>query len=58
MFRNELLEEVTRIIYPLIFKAFMEGYNGDMYYGWVDYILHVGPLLTVIIKVSDDKSNI
>ena len=29
-------------IFPLTFKEFMEGYDGDIYHGWAEYVIYGG----------------
>ncbi|MCB6992169.1 ATP-binding protein [bacterium 210820-DFI.6.37] len=42
-------------IYPLTFKEFMEGYDGDMYRGWAEYVIYGGLPLTVTMKTEEQK---
>ena len=42
-------------IYPLTFKEFMDAYDGDMYHGWVEYVVYGGLPLTVTMKTEEQK---
>lgn len=42
---------------PFTFKEFMQGYNGDIYHGWADYIVYGGLPLILAMKTDDQKAN-
>lgn len=44
-------------IFPLTFKEFMEGYDGDIYHGWAEYVIYGGLPLTVTMKTEEQKVN-
>ena len=44
-------------IYPLTFKEFMQVYEGDVYHGWVEYVIYGGLPLTVTMKTEEQKIN-
>ena len=44
-------------IFPLTFKEFMEGYKGDVYHGWAEYVIYGGLPLTVTMKTEEQKVN-
>ena len=44
-------------ICPLTFKEFMEGYDGDIYHGWAEYVIYGGLPLTVTMKTDEQKVN-
>ena len=44
-------------IFPLTFKEFMEGYDGDIYHGWAEYVIYGGLPLTVTMKTEEQKIN-
>ena len=44
-------------IFPLSFKEFMEGYDGDIYHGWAEYVIYGGLPLTVTMKTEEQKVN-
>lgn len=44
-------------IFPLTFREFMEGYDGDIYHGWAEYVIYGGLPLTVTMKTEEQKVN-
>lgn len=44
-------------IFPLTFKEFMDGYDGDIYHGWAEYVIYGGLPLTVTMKTEEQKVN-
>ena len=44
-------------IFPLTFKEFMEGYDGDIYHGWAEYVIYGGLPPTVTMKTEEQKVN-
>lgn len=44
-------------VLPFTFKEFMQGYNGDIYHGWADYIVYGGLPLILTMKTDEQKAN-
>lgn len=44
-------------IFPLTFREFMEGYDGDIYHGWAEYVIYGGLPLTATMKTEEQKVN-
>ena len=42
-------------IFPLTFKEFMQAYDGDIYWGWAEYVVYGGLPLTVTMKTEEQK---
>lgn len=42
-------------IFPLTFKEFMQAYDGDIYWGWAEYVVYGGLPLTVTMKAEEQK---
>lgn len=43
-------------VLPFTFKEFMQGYNGDIYHGWADYIVYGGLPLILTMKTDEQKA--
>ena len=44
-------------IYPLSFAEFMTVYDGDMYHGWLQYLLYGGLPLAVTLKSNEQRES-
>ena len=44
-------------VLPFTFKEFMQGYDGDIYHGWADYIVYGGLPLILTMKTDEQKAN-
>ena len=44
-------------IYPLSFKEYMTGYEGDKYQGWADYVIYGGLPQILSMKTEEQKIN-
>ena len=42
-------------VFPLTFKEYMQGYNGDTYHGFADYIMYGGLPLILSMKTEEQK---
>ena len=42
-------------VFPLTFKEYMQGYSGDIYHGFADYIMYGGLPLILSMKTEEQK---
>lgn len=42
-------------VFPLTFKEYMQGYSGDVYHGFADYIMYGGLPLILSMKTEEQK---
>lgn len=42
-------------MFPLMFKEFMQVYDGDEYHGWMDYVTYGGLPLVTMMKTEEQK---